>query len=187
MHHRLSLGGEKWSQNTRELPPLPVGQKVFVQNQRGAGKLAKKLDRTGTVVEDKSDDKYAVKIDGSGRLTDRKRRYLRAFKPDTQTSLPRPSPLTQSPAVPHGHGQEGHRGNLPDPVAGQSDEEGAHLRNNTPQTSQTVSPSAPPRPTPSAASSGPLSPTTTPTPRRSTCIRVPNVRYTTEEFDLTRD
>ena len=51
--------------------PSSVGQKVFVQNQRGAGKLAKKWDRTGTVVEDKSHDKYAVKVNGSGRLIER--------------------------------------------------------------------------------------------------------------------
>ena len=183
MRHRLSLGGEKWSQNTKELSPLPVGQKVFVQNQRGAGKLAKKWDRTGTVVEDKSHDKYAVKIDGSGRLTDRNRRYLRAFKPDTLTSLPAPSQLP--PAVPHGRGQEGHGGDLPGHVSGQSDEEGAHLGDSTHQAA--ASPSAPPRPPPTAASSGPSSPETTQTPRRSTRVRVPNVRYNTEEFDLTRD
>ena len=49
---------------------------MFIQNQTGAGELAKRWDRTGTVVEDKNQDKYAVKVDGSGRLTDRNRRYL---------------------------------------------------------------------------------------------------------------
>ena len=83
MRHRLSPGGERWTQNTRQLPPLSVGQKVFIQNQTGAGELAKRWDRTGTVVEDKNQDKYAVKVDGSGRLTDRNRRYLCAFKSDT--------------------------------------------------------------------------------------------------------
>ena len=81
MRHRLSPGGERWTQNTRQLPPLSVGQKVFIQNQTGAGELAKRWDRTGTVVEDKNQDKYAVKVDGSGRLTDRNRRYLCTFKP----------------------------------------------------------------------------------------------------------
>ena len=33
MRHRLSSGGERWTQNTRQLPPLSVGQKVFIQNQ----------------------------------------------------------------------------------------------------------------------------------------------------------
>ena len=70
MRHRLSLGVERWTQNTRQLPPLPVRQNLFIQNQRGAGKLAKRWYRTGTVVEDKNHDKYSVKVDGSGRLTD---------------------------------------------------------------------------------------------------------------------
>ena len=61
-------------------------------------------------MEDKSHDKYAVKVDGSGRLTDRNRRYLRAFKPDTQATLPAPSTLSPSPITPHGHGQPGRGG-----------------------------------------------------------------------------
>ena len=30
MRHRLSLGGERWQQNTQKLCPLPVRQKVFI-------------------------------------------------------------------------------------------------------------------------------------------------------------
>ena len=56
-----------------------------MQNQRGVGKSAKKWDRTGTIVEDKGYDKYSVRIDGSGRISDRNRRYLRFFKPDSPT------------------------------------------------------------------------------------------------------
>ena len=37
---------------------------MFIQNQRGAGKLAKRWERTGTVVGDKTHDKYAFKVDG---------------------------------------------------------------------------------------------------------------------------
>ena len=74
MKTRLSLGGEMWSQHTHPLAPITVGQKEFVQNQRGAGKAAKRWDRTGTVLEDKGFDKYSVKIDGSGRVTDRNKR-----------------------------------------------------------------------------------------------------------------
>ena len=51
-------------------PSSPSGSEG-VQNQRSAGKLAKRWDRTGTVVEDKSHDKYVVKVNGSGRLTER--------------------------------------------------------------------------------------------------------------------
>ena len=175
MRHRLSLGGERWSQNTRELPPLPIGQKVFIQNQGGTGKLAKKWDRTGTVVEDKNHDKYAVRIDGSGRLTDRNRRYLRAFKPDTQTYLPTPGPLTRPPAVPNGD-------NHPDPEAGQSDKDNFH-RGIAPG----IEESAPPSPTPTPPPSPVQAVAPAATPRRSGRVRMPNVRYTTEEFDLTRD
>ena len=32
LRQKLSMGGERWTQNTRQLPPLPVGQKVFIQN-----------------------------------------------------------------------------------------------------------------------------------------------------------
>ena len=83
-----------------------MGPKVFIQNQRGAGKLAKRWDRTGTVVEDKNHDKYSVEVDGSGRLADGNRRYLRAFKPDTQTTLPAPRTLSPPPITPHEQGQE---------------------------------------------------------------------------------
>ena len=85
MRKRVSLGGERWSEHTRPLAPLEVAKQVFVQNQRGAGKSAKRWDRAGTVVEDKGFDKYSVKIDGSGRISDRNRRYLRFFKPDSPT------------------------------------------------------------------------------------------------------
>ena len=184
MRHRLSLGGERWSQHTRELPPLSVGQRVFVQNQQGAGKLAKKWDRTGTVVEDKNHDKYSVKIDGSGRLTDRNRRYLRTFKPDVQFTLPAPSPLqfTDAPQEPdHQHSN---------PVVRQDDVEDTHLGTQ-------ITPNSTPVPTPAVThpettSTDPtpspmLAPTPTPTPRRSSRARVPNIRFSSEEFDLTRD
>ena len=109
-------------------------------------------------------------IDGSGRLKDRNRRYLGAFKPDTLTSLQTPSPLTQPPTVPHGQGQQGHRGDLPDPVAVQDDEEGDLPRNITPQTTQAELPGTPPRPTHQASSPGP---TPLPTPTYAKEIYMP--------------
>jgi hypothetical protein len=51
-------------------PSSPSGSEG-VQNQRSAGKLANRWDRTETVVEDKSHDKYVVKVNGSGRLNER--------------------------------------------------------------------------------------------------------------------
>ena len=64
-----------------------------VQNQRSAGNLAKKWDRTGVVVDCPGYDKYTIRMDGSGNVTNRNRRYLRPFTPDyavTPPSLTRP-------------------------------------------------------------------------------------------------
>ena len=167
MRHRLSLGVERWTQNTRQLPPLSVGQKVFIQNQRGARKLAKRWDRTGTVVEDKNHDKYSVEVDGSGRLADGNRRYLRAFKPDTQTSLPAPRTLSPPPITPHVHGQEDDVARQP---AVQHDGEGYTVPHTTPdRTMQGLS--APQQEEPGAV-------------RRSGCVRQPNVKYPTAVFDM---
>ena len=47
------------------LPNLISGQQVFIQNQKAAGKLAKRWDKTGVVLEDHGFDKYSVKVDGS--------------------------------------------------------------------------------------------------------------------------
>jgi len=52
-----------------------------------------KWDRSGTVVESPGYDQYRVEVDGSGRLTLRNRRFLRAYTPAT------PSILQQSPAL----------------------------------------------------------------------------------------
>ena len=43
--------------------------------------MAKGWDKTRVVLEDFRFDKYAVKFDGSGRVTHRNSRYLRNFKP----------------------------------------------------------------------------------------------------------
>ena len=107
MKHRVHLGMEKWSANTRNLPGLKVGQHVNIQNQHGAGKIAKRWDRTGIVVEDLGFNKYRVRVDGSGRVTDRNRQFLRLFKPAKSTFLPGPAPFTHNkdpqPAPGAGH------------------------------------------------------------------------------------
>ena len=58
----------------KALPKLVSGQHVFIQNRRAAGNLAKRWDKTGVVLEDLGFDKYSVKVDVSGRVTDRNRR-----------------------------------------------------------------------------------------------------------------
>ena len=99
MRHRIHLGMEKWSAKTRKLPALKVGQHVNIQNQHGSGKVSKRWDRTGVVVEDLGFDKYRIRVDGSGRVTDRNRRFLRLFKPATFTYLPGLAPHTPNRAA----------------------------------------------------------------------------------------
>ena len=104
---RLYRGLERWSEHTRNQPALQPGQNVYIQNQRGLGKAGKRWDRSGVVLEDKGFDKYSVKIDGSGRVTDRNRRFLRAFKPEHEPSIPAPRPTIaedtlHEPAQGHG-------------------------------------------------------------------------------------
>ena len=61
------------------LPPLPVGVVVQVQNQRGKDPL--RWDRSGVVVESLGNQQYSVKMDGSGRVSLRNRRFLRKIEP----------------------------------------------------------------------------------------------------------
>ena len=91
MKSRIRRGTERWSEHTRDLPPLAPGSKVLIQNQYGAGKMSKKWDKSGMILEDLGFNKYSVKVDGSGRITHRNRQFLRKFTPVTP-SLPGPSP-----------------------------------------------------------------------------------------------
>ena len=67
------------SQHTRQLNPLNVGDSVYIQNQ--AGNNPTRWDRSGVIVEIRDFDQYIVKVNGSGRLTIRNRRFLRKFEP----------------------------------------------------------------------------------------------------------
>ena len=78
---RMSHTTESLKAHSRPLRPLAIGEKVFLQNQQGPN--SNKWDRSGTVVESPGHDQYRVKVDGSGRLTLRNRRFLRAYTPDT--------------------------------------------------------------------------------------------------------
>ena len=75
--HRFARSMERLEEHTRPLAPLAIGDRVFVQNQ--IGPAPKKWDKTGIVVETQTNDQYLVKIDGSGRLSLRNRRFLRSF------------------------------------------------------------------------------------------------------------
>ena len=50
-----------------------------------------RLQRNGLVIENLGYNKYRIKVDGSGRVTDRNRQYLRQFSPVT-SPLPGPHP-----------------------------------------------------------------------------------------------
>ena len=99
MKKRLYLGLERWSEKTRPLSQLSPGQAVYIQNQRGMGKAGKRWDRSGVVLEDNGYDKYTVKVDGSGRVIDRNRKYLRSFTPENSHLLKGPSAQTQKSQV----------------------------------------------------------------------------------------
>ena len=79
---RFSKTSEALNEHVKPLLPLEIGDKCFIQNQTGNNPT--KWHRTGTVVETAEHDQYIIKVDGSGRLTKRNRRFLRAFKPASQ-------------------------------------------------------------------------------------------------------
>ena len=66
-------------QHTKELGAIEIGSSVQVQNQRGNEPL--RWEKSGVVVESMGNNQYAVKMDGSGRVTLRNRRFLRPIIP----------------------------------------------------------------------------------------------------------
>lgn len=70
---------ERLSEHSRRLPPLKVGDFVRIQNQTGRYPL--KWDKTGQVIEVHQFDQYATRIDGSGRVSLRNRKFLRRYTP----------------------------------------------------------------------------------------------------------
>ena len=83
MRTRMPRSTEALDMHARSLAPLSLGDKVFLQNQRGSH--PKKWDKSGTVVELGNYDQYWVKVDGSGRLTLRNWHFLRKFVPPSLT------------------------------------------------------------------------------------------------------
>ena len=186
MKKRFCLARERWSLHTRALQPLQVGQKVLIQNQSGAGKGAKRWDKTGTVVEDKGFDKYSIKVDGSNRVTDRNRRYLRYFKPDSLPIQYQGLDAQQGDQAPgHVEAPDGDGWVQQAPV--EDVEDALDTQDNVVDLENTLQPDLSVPATPAAMSPHPT-PSTPPqptAPRRPTRSRVPNSRYPPEEFDLT--
>ena len=201
MRHRVHLGMERWSAQTKGLSALKVGQHVTIQNQRGAGKIAKRWDRTGVVVEDLGFNKYRVRIDGSGRVTDRNRQFLRLFKPATFTYSPGITQNTHEgdphPAV--GNSHEDHPVAVPEvanaPVSPPPVTE-APLDVQTPHMQYSPAPVADPTPEPELPQPEQAVPTpvvsteqvpgTSSPVRRSARVRKPNQLYGSGVYDLTR-
>ena len=96
LRNRHMKTSERLSEHTQVLPPLVIGDCVRIQNQRGPHPT--KWDKTGLIIEVRQFDQYVVRVDGSGRVTLRNRKFLRKFIP----AVPReplsmlPGPLTTS-------------------------------------------------------------------------------------------
>ena len=84
LRNRHMRAAEYWSEHTKRLPALFVGDCVRIQNQTGP--QPNKWDKTGSVVEVRQFDQYVVRVDGSGRMTLRNRKFLRKYVP----VIPRP-------------------------------------------------------------------------------------------------
>ena len=94
---RFVKTSEALNGHCKTLGRLVPGDKCFIQNQ--TGNSPKRWDRTGTVVEVKPHDQYIVKVDGSGRLTTRNRRFLRHFeRASMEIQCAPPSYPTSTPA-----------------------------------------------------------------------------------------
>ena len=86
LRNRHMKMAERLSEHTRRLPPLTVGNRVRIQNQTGSHPT--KWDNTGIVAEVCQFDQYAIRVDGSGRITIRNRKFLKKYLP-VQQPLPR--------------------------------------------------------------------------------------------------
>ena len=78
-------GGKHWSEHTKILPELKIGQFVQMQNLKGNHPL--KSDYNGQIVGCHDINSYAVKVNGTGKITMRNRVSLR--------KIPQPIPIQQ--------------------------------------------------------------------------------------------
>ena len=79
LRNRHMKDAERLKEHTKRLPQLSVGDHVRIQNQVGPHPL--KWDKTGIVIAVRQFDQYAIRVDGSGRVTLRNRKFLRRFIP----------------------------------------------------------------------------------------------------------
>merc|ERR1711888_187345 len=74
---------ELLSEHTKVLSPLDQNTVVMVQNQ--TGRHALKWDKSGTIVEVLPFDQYRVRMDGSGRVSTRNRKFIKPISPYSLT------------------------------------------------------------------------------------------------------
>ena len=89
---------DRLSQQTKELPPLEVGDCVLIQNL--LGNHPKRWDKRGVVIQaDTEHRQYKVMTFGSRRMTIRNRKHLRKFTPvNTPANMPLGLPKNNLPA-----------------------------------------------------------------------------------------
>ena len=182
---------ELWSEHTTKLKPLVVGSKVFIQNQ--VGNKPRRWDKTGVVMECKDYDQYVVKVDGTGRLTLRNRKFLRLLTPipkrtaptDQNRNLPiitfkmpnsYDAPEDSTPSYPTVPDMDSHADQQPD-ISG-PDAPLPAMSHSSPVPASPARCTPPPTQTPSHCTPA------TPTQQRPQRIRKPNVKYSGDDWDL---
>ena len=193
LRHRHMLQQERWSEHTKALPPLKVGDRVRIQNQ--FGNHPNKWDRTGIVIEVRQFHQYLIRIDGSGRQTLRNRKFLRKYTPAYQPPerrsilddlgqppqpsdaiIPPPNPTLASPPIIHPP-----RTDVADPDTGSNPPPDPHLTeevmNSTPMPDADHPPPITSSTTPTLEPSPPHTPLLPIQPlRRSSRARKPPIR-----------
>ena len=79
LQKRNSKVVERYNRNSRTLPDLSVSDHVSVQNQKGT--YPRRWDKTGKIVEKLANRQYNIRMDGSGRITLRNRKFIRKIAP----------------------------------------------------------------------------------------------------------
>ncbi len=196
LRHRHMRQQDRWSEHTKALSPLKVGDRVRIQNQTGPH--PNNWDRTGIIIEVRQFHQYLIRIDGSGRQTLRNRKFLRKYipmyQPPQRRSIledmahlppgpladnltPQPEPLSETPLT---RSHTPTDGSLPPTTPPRRD---ADINTSPLPQSTSLDPPATPAPdmnltpTPSEPPVTTNPPATPPLLRRSTRIRKPPDRY----------
>lgn len=100
LRNRHMKDAERLSEHTVNLPPLKVGDTVRIQNQ--VGPHPNKWDKTGIIIEVRQFHQYVVRVDGSGRVTLRNRKFLRHYTPvvERRPVACLPGPMATTPGGP---------------------------------------------------------------------------------------